>query len=285
MAGIADVKKEIAKAETTSLQSLIQKSAKELGKALPDHMRPERLVRIALTCVRLNPELGRCTPESFLGALFVSAQLGLEPVAGRAYILPFNNSRKDGNQWITVKEAQFVMGFKGLVDLFFRHDKSVGLNWAVVKKNDEFDYELGTKAFLRHKPAKVDRGPAVGYWVMGEISGGGKPFLYMSADECLEHGRKHSKTFDKKANNGKGDFYAKSPWRTDPDSMSLKTVLIQVGKVLPLSLELQRALTADETSREFRSGVEDALDLPTTNNWEPEPAATSAPAGDAIEPA
>ena len=277
---LANVKSELAKTETVSLQSLIQKSAKELGKALPEHMRPERLVRIALTCVRLNPELGKCTPESFLGALFVSAQIGLEPVAGRAYILPFNNSKKEGNVWNTVKEAQFVMGFKGLVDLFYRHDKSVCLNWAVVRKADEFDYELGTNAFLRHKPAKEARGPAVGYWVMAEIQGGGKPFLYMSVEDCMEHGRKHSKTYDKKA----GEFYAKSPWRTDPESMSLKTVLIQLGKILPLSLELQRALTADETSREFRSGIEDVFDLPTTAWDGGEPAKVEEAAGTAIEP-
>src|SRR5690349_10776977 len=94
--------------EQQSLQELITKSAKELGKALPEHMRPERLVRIALTCIRLNPELGKCTPASLLGSLFTAAQIGIEPVAGRAYLLPFNNNRKIDNEWKTVKEAQFI---------------------------------------------------------------------------------------------------------------------------------------------------------------------------------
>lgn len=262
MANMADVSKSIAKAENTSLQALIQKSATELGKALPEHMRPERLVRIALTCIRQNPDLGRCTPESFLGALFVSAQLGEEPVAGRAYILPFRNSKKgpDG-QWHTVLEAQFLMGYKGLADLFYRHEKAVQLDWGIVYEKDEFDFEQGTHAFLKHKPARGLRGETTSYWVMATLQNGGKPFMVMSKEDCLAHGRKHSKTWDGK------EFHAKSPWRTNFDSMALKTVLIQLAKLLPLSIETQRAIAADETSREYRSGIEDALDIPPTA-WE-----------------
>ena len=99
-----NIGKEVEKARPQDIRTLIQKSAVELGKALPSHMNPERLVRIALTTLRLNPELYNCSPESFLGALFQSAQLGLEPnIEGQAYILPFNNRRKqpDG-AWRTV---------------------------------------------------------------------------------------------------------------------------------------------------------------------------------------
>ena len=71
------------------IEELINKSLKELGKAVPSCMSAERLARIAFTTIRLNPKLADCTPESFLGALFQSAQLGLEPnVEGQAYIIP-----------------------------------------------------------------------------------------------------------------------------------------------------------------------------------------------------
>lgn len=258
----------VAAAPTKSLQTLISESAKELGRALPEHMRPERLVRIALTNIRMNPDLGRCTPESFLGALFTAAQIGIEPVAGRAYILPFNNSRKkpDGS-WHSVKEAQFIIGYKGVAELFYRHEKAIMLNWGVVKSKDEFEYELGTAAYLKHRPAKGDRGITLGFYVIADLAGGGKPFMYMNLDECMEHGKKHSKTYDKKI----GKFYDSSPWATNPDAMCLKTVLIQLAKLLPLSVELQRALEADESSRDFRKGVEDVLDLPNTAVWQDEP--------------
>jgi len=245
------------------LRNLIKDAAAELSLALPEHMRAERLVRIALTCIRMTPKLANCTPESFLGALFTAAQLGIEPIAGRAYLIPFYNSKKkqDGS-WHKVLEAQFVMGYRGLVELFYRHEKSVMINWGIVKEHDNFGYELGTTAFLRHIPAKEDRGETIGFYVMADL-GNAKPFAYMSLDECLEHGRKHSKTYDEKT----GNFYDDSPWSTNRDAMCLKTVLLQLGKVLPLSFEIQRAIEQDETSREYRKGVGDILDTPSTTNW------------------
>jgi recombination protein RecT len=264
MATTETVKKEVAKVGTRDLRSLIEQSAKELARALPEHMRPERLVRIALTCIRTNPALGECTPESFLGALFVAAQIGVEPVAGQAYILPFNNKRAINGEWKTVKEAQFVLGYKGLASLFYRHEKAVQISWGVVHEHDEFEYEYGTEARLSHKPRSRDRGAVEGYYVVASLAGGGKPFMYMSREECLAHGKKHSKTFDKKSMT----FYASSPWATNEDAMCLKTCLIQLGKLLPLSVEIQTAISADETSRDFKTGIGDAMDMTPTTTWD-----------------
>lgn len=264
MASVEQTKAALATVqEPQSLQELVTKSAKELGKALPEHMRPERLVRIALTNVRMNPELGKCTPASFLGALFTAAQIGIEPVAGRAYILPFNNNRKVGGEWKQVKEAQFILGYKGVAELFYRHEKAVELSWSEVCEHDEFEYEYGTDAFLKHKPAIKMRGPVIAYYVVAKLQNGGKPFMVMSKDDCMDHGRKHSKTYDKKT----GEFYGASPWATNPDAMCLKTVLIQLAKLLPLSVEVQRAIEADESSRDYRDGIGEALELPSTTNW------------------
>lgn len=281
MATIDQTKKALeARPAAKDLRTLINEAAQELGRALPEHMRAERLVRIALTCIRQTPKLADCTPESFLGALFTAAQLGIEPISGRAYLLPFNNSKKDARgQWIKVLECQFVMGYKGLVELFYRHEKGKMLSWGVVKANDEFNYELGTEAFLKHIPAKTARGATTGFYVISDL-GGPKPFTYMSFEECLEHGQKHSKTFDAAT----GKFYKDSPWLTNTDAMCLKTVLIQHGKVVPLSFELQQAIEQDESSREYRHGMRDMLDSPSTTNWNqdqieaPAPPTIAAPA-------
>lgn len=263
-----------AKEPPKGLADLINASAKELGRALQDQMRGDRFARIALTNIRLNPKLLSCTPESFLGALFTAAALDLEPVAGRAYLIPFNNSRKkpDGS-WHKVMECQFVMGFKGVADLFYRHEKAVMLNWGVVKEGDEFSYELGTSAYLKHRPAKDLAAKTIGYYVIAELKGQAKPFMYMTDEECMAHGREHSKTYDKK----KGEFFDDSPWKTSPDAMCLKTVLIQLAKVLPISVEVQRAIEADETSREFRRGIDNALDLTNNTNWNKPSAEIEAP--------
>lgn len=268
MANPNDVKNALSTQDTTTgLKDLIERSVKEIGKVLPEHMRPERLTRIALTCIRTNPALAQCSPASFMGALFVAAQIGIEPVAGRAYILPFNNSRKkpDGT-WHTVKEAQYILGYKGVAELFYRNERAVQLSWGVVKEGDEFEYQYGTKAFLNHRPSRTP-GKTLGYYAIAKLQNGGEPFMYMTADECMEHGIKHSKTYDKKT----GKFFDNSPWVSNTDAMCLKTVLVQLAKLLPLSVELQRAIAVDETSREFKAGIDDALDLPETTTWEEEP--------------
>lgn len=273
MTNIQTVKQQVAKTEIKPLQSIIEHAAKDLSQALPKHMRPERLVRIALTCIRLNPKLAECTPESFVGALLTSAQLGIEPVLGRGYLLPFVNRRKVGNEWKSFKEVNFLLGYRGITELFYRHEKGTTLSWGVVKEGDDFDFSYGTDSYLRHKPNLKQRGAAKGYYVISTLSNGAKSFTYMSAEECLEHGKQHSKTFvkdeydkvqGKKIPLANPHFLADSPWVTDVDSMSLKTVLIQHGKLMPLSFEVQQALSFDESSRDYKEGVRDAMDMPNT---------------------
>lgn len=274
MATTETVGKQIAKTEPVKdLRSLIESSAKELARALPDNMRPERLVRIALTCIRLNPELAKCTPESFLGSLFVAAQLGLEPVAGRAYLLPFSNKRKIGNEWKTFKEVQLIVGFRGLIELFYRHEAAISIDMQVVFANDAFSYQYGTDPFLHHTPALKDRGPVVGYYTVAKVKSGGTIFFFMSHEDAMEHGKKHSKTFDRQKN----EFYASSPWAKEPAAMAQKTTLIQLAKRLPLSIEIQQAISADETSRSYKSGIDSALDLAPTTDWTEDPVTPESP--------
>ena len=102
------------------IEDLIQQSAKQLQMALPSHMRPERIVRIALTTLRMTPKLYECNIHSFLAALFQAAQLGLEPnVLGEAYIIPYNVRGQ--------LMAQFQVGYMGLIKLFWNHQNAASL--------------------------------------------------------------------------------------------------------------------------------------------------------------
>jgi len=251
--------------KTVTIQELIERTAPELEKALPNAMSSERLTRIALTCIRTNPKLALCSPESLLGALFTSAQLGVEPIAGHAYLLPFNNSKKVGNEWRKVLECQFILGYRGVASLFYRHAKSVVLSWGVVHENDFFEYEKGTENFLRHRPTQDEKGKVLGFWVLAELANGGKSFEYMTHTDCMEHGRQHSKTFDK----SKKVFYDNSPWVTSPESMCLKTCLLKLSKILPISIELQQMIQSDETSKHYRKGA-NMLEIPDQTNWQDE---------------
>ena len=67
--------------EQKSMQSYIKSMEGEIKKALPSVITPERFTRIVLSAISVNPKLGSCTPQSFLGARMTSAQLGEPPVA------------------------------------------------------------------------------------------------------------------------------------------------------------------------------------------------------------
>ncbi len=241
-----------------TIQSLISNEAPEL------HLNKEMLTRIALTAIRLNPQLAACTPASFFGSLLVLSQLGLDLVNGQAYLIPFVNKRKIGNDWKSFKEVQFVAGYRGYISLFYKHESAVSIDAQEVCQNDNFSYEYGTNSFLKHKPALKDRGDVIAYYAIAKMKDGGVLFKVMSKDECMEHGKLHSKTFDRTTN----QFYSASPWSKEPDAMCRKTALLQLCKMLPLSIEFQKAIMVDETSREYRKGIDNALDLPDNTDWQ-----------------
>lgn len=45
----------------------VQAGAKQFATALPKHVNSERFVRIAITTIRQNPKLAKCSQESLLG--------------------------------------------------------------------------------------------------------------------------------------------------------------------------------------------------------------------------
>ena len=259
-----------SKQEMSPVEKMIENAMPGLEKLMNgDGNAAARFARIITTDMRMNPELAQCTPLSILGAVFTSAELNLEPVAGRAYLLPFNNKKKIGQEWKSVKECQFILGYRGIVELFYRHQSSESLSWGVVHEADTFDFEKGSNAFVKHKEALKDRGEKVAFWVGAYVN---SRFLFevMSYEKCIEHGKQHSKTYNK----SKKEFYSSSPWVKSEDSMCLKTCLIQLSKTLPLSVEVQKAIQSDESTRyiepmDIQSGkVVEVLAEPDQTNWE-----------------
>lgn len=285
MANVSTVKAQVIsnRAKSKPIEVLIQKSVQELGKAVPACMSAERLVRIALTTLRLNPKLAECTPESFLGALFQSAQLGLEPnVEGQAYLIPYCSSKKitdsetGKTKWTKVNEVQFQIGYKGYIELFYRHGAAEYVDMHTVYENDIFEYSYGTNSYLKHCPVLKNRGNAIAYYAVAKLKNGGSVFKVMGRDECIEHGKTHSKCYISKVWNDDTKSYKSvtphfdenSPWAKDPNSMCKKTVLIQLAKLLPKSIELQKALAMDETTKS--KAAIDMFTVPDSTNWDNE---------------
>ena len=203
----------------------------EIKKALPNTITPERFSRIVLSAISNNKQLQQCTPNSFLAGMMNAAQLGLEPNTplGQAYLIPRKNKG--------TLEAQFWIGYKGLIDLAYRSGQVKTIYAEAVHENDEFEYELGLEPKLVHKPAIKDRGEVIYYYAVFKLVNGGEGFTVMSKEDIT----RHMNRFSKAANAG---F---SPWQTNFSEMAKKTVIKKVLKYAPLSTDIMRKIAEDET--------------------------------------
>lgn len=235
------------KPEQKTIQQYIKQMDGEIKKALPSVITPERFTRIVLSAISVNPKLGSCTPASFLGAMMTSAQLGLEvnTPLGQAYVLPYSNKG--------VLEAQFQLGYKGLIDLAYRSGEVESIQAHVVYENDEFTCEYGLEPKLVHKPADSNRGEPVKVYAVFKTKSGGFGFEVMSMEDVRIHAAKYSKAYNS----------AFSPWKTNFEEMAKKTVLKRVLKYAPLKSDFVRAAVQDEVVKSSIS--EDMYDVPNEN--------------------
>lgn len=219
--------------EKKTMQSYIKSMEGEIKKALPSVITPERFTRMVLSAISVNPVLASCSPRSFLGAMMSAAQLGLEPNTplGQAYILPYRNNNKGE------MEAQFQIGYKGLIDLAYRSGEVELVQAHTVYENDEFICEYGLEPKLVHIPAKENRGEPISYYAMFKTKSGGYGFEVMSIEDIREHAKKYSQSFN-------SSF---SPWKTNFDEMAKKTVLKKCLKYAPMKSDFVKAIVQDET--------------------------------------
>lgn len=215
----------IAEKKPKTIFDIIQAGAKQFATALPKHINTDRFVRIAITTIRQNPKLAQCSQESLLGALMVSAQLGLEPgTLGQCYLIPYG------------RECQFQIGYKGMIELLRRSGQLKDIYAYSVYENDDFEITYGLDRNLIHKPNLENKGNFLGCYCVAILKDGAKAFEYMTKEEIETHAKKFSKTF------GNG------PWKTDFEAMSHKTVVKKMLKWLPLSVEFLENIEKDDKS-------------------------------------
>jgi len=213
-----------------TMRDAIERQRDEIAKALPNTMTAERFIRLVLTECSRTPKLYACTIESLLGASMVASQLGLEPGGGlgHCYLIPRVNRKKG------VTEAQFLLGYKGMIDLARRSGDIASIEAHAVYDADEFDFEQGSRSFVRWRKSLSDgRGAAVAYFAIVKFRGGGEQFDVLSVAEICRHRDQYADV---------GDF---SPWVTAFDQMARKTVIRQMAPYLPLTPLAARAVAFD----------------------------------------
>ncbi len=229
--------------QVESLRAQLVEKKETIFAAAAEHIRPERFMeQVARACIR-TPKLLECTRASLFMSAAQAAALGLEidGVLGQAYLIPFKG------------EATLVPGYLGLKELAYRSGRIADISFGAVGPDDEFEFEYGTKPFLRHHPIDdATSGPVTHVYAVVHTTTGGVVFNVMSWAQVEAHRNKFSKGHDR----------SDSAWRTNPVAMAQKTALRKALKLCPLSAELQQMLQNDEYAEQplFPSGTEAETD-------------------------
>lgn len=237
----------VERVEKSPAVLMLDARASALIDLLPDEAAAVRFRRVVIQAMTKNPDLLACSPESIVSAVFEAAAMGLEPTgaAGGAHLVP----RKG--------RATLVVDYRGVIQMVTRPDPSgrpsdvLSIETRAAKEGDEFDYALGTDAWVKHKPslaANRSAKPTTHVYAIARLRSG------VSIPDVMD--RAEVERIQKREPRGNG------PWATDWDEMAKKTVIKRLAKVLPVRPEVRSLLTR-----------EDELDA------EPTPAPEAAPAG------
>ncbi|TJZ73770.1 recombinase RecT [Chitiniphilus eburneus] len=239
-------------AERSAPRTLMQllgdeKTKRQLGALAGQYATPDRMLALCVNAVRKTPRLAECEPKSVLGAFMAAAGLGLEPntATGQAWLIPYGRREKRGNEWVTVTDCQFQIGYRGYVTLAYRSPVVASIQAEAIHENDLFEHMQGSDAFLRFQKALKDRGPLVGAFCLTKLKTGEEIACVLPLDE-IHKIRGKSETYVKLARDVEdakiGSERAKAlsrleqtPWVLWEDVMAAKSAIKRAFKHLPLA--------------------------------------------------
>lgn len=207
---------------------------KQLMAVLPKTLTPDRLVRIAMTEIRMNPKLAECDPLAFAGAIMRCAQIGLEPSSEKQHVhlIPFRNNKEQR------MECQVIIGYRGLLALAVKSNTYIESD--VVYANDLFEFEKGMNPKCKFVPSTSgSRGEVMGAYAMARVCLPDSTIIFV-------HEFMPKSDIDKIMVTAKGYNYPDSPWKKHYDSMARKTAIRRLFKYIPTSDEIDAALNADD---------------------------------------
>jgi recombination protein RecT len=198
------------------------------ARLLTAELRPARFVQIVGDALLREPSLLECTPASIVRCARAAAELGLElhSPSGHAYMVPMWISKKN------VREATFVVGYRGLVRLMLESPRITAVRATVVYDGDDVDYREGTDPRIHHVPRGRSEVMVAAYAVAHYASGLAVP-CWMWGRQILEIERA---ALDK----SKG---RPTPWSgMGREEMWRKTPLRRLAKTMDLTERMSRAM-------------------------------------------
>jgi len=213
------------------VKGMLEKNKEAITASLPRGFdNPNRMIRAAVNAISTTPSLAGCTPESLFISIVKGFSLGLEPngVLAHGYLVPFKDKGK--------MKAQFMPGYRGLIELARRSGKIKEIYATEVFENDLFEVVMGTHKDLVHRPDMFsDRGKIKGYYAVFKLDDGAVDFEIMNMEQ-IDKIRKTSKA-------GNSNY---SPWNSGHyDEMARKTVIKKLLKRAPMTVEAAKAVVDD----------------------------------------
>lgn len=199
-----------------------------LGKRAP------QFVSSMITMVNANQQLQEAfcsSPVTVIQSALKAAtfDLPIDPGLGFAYVVPFRNKGR--------MEAQFILGYKGMIQLALRTGAYKTLNVIDVRQGELKRFDRLTEEieidFIEDDEER-EQLPIVGWCGYFKLTNGTEKTIYMTKKQIEAHERR----FRKGNNQGFG-------WRDNFDAMAAKTVLRKLlGKWGLLSIDYQQATPA-----------------------------------------
>lgn len=203
-----------------------------------------------LQIVSNNKLLEKADPISVYNSALTSAvlKLPLNNNLGYAYIVPYG------------RQAQFQIGYKGLIQLAQRTGQYLAINAVEVYENQFKSFNALTEE-LDADFTLDGEGEIVGFASYFKLVNGFTKTVFWSKAKVEAHGKKFSKTF------------SSGSWKTDFNAMAKKTVLkTALSHYGILSIEMQQAQVADQAV--IKDVTADGIDVeyPDNDGKEPLPA-------------
>jgi|TARA_B110000908_G_C10251193_1_gene452163 recombination protein RecT len=189
---------------------------------------PQQFIHMAVNQIKRNSKLLQVfnkNPSSVFSSILTCAEFGLSPTAqmGECWLIPYGN------------ECQFQIGYQGLSKLLYRNPDVQNITSECVYENDEFEYELGLKPTLYHKPTSVKRGKLIAVYCVVRFKNQEPIFKVMNMDDL------RAIQALSKAGNSSIWFSSKDP----ENWMSKKTCFKQLCKLLPKNLNMSKVIAYD----------------------------------------
>lgn len=209
-----------------------------------------------------DTNLQKCDPGKVITECLKAAtlRLPLNKQLGFAYIVPFDKSTKSvvggKDTWTKESIPTFVIGYKGLIQLAMRTGSYLTINADAIYEGELKDTDKLTGIIDLSGKRSGDK--VVGYFAHFETINGFKKTMFMATDDMEKYAKKYSKSYSSSS----------SPWKSDFDSMAMKTMLRRLlGKYGIMSVEFAAGVSKDNDERDpseelpFEANAGDFIDM------------------------